>query len=203
MVVTVTLRGGSGDMSKSVYDPNLDGVIALAELDTLINKISALNADADLAMGANNITLDAAQTVDGKDITNLINKATGEVTATASDSLKFSSDSEVSHSLVSWVVKKTVFIPFRYNAGSVFRVYFELRISSTAAVASGSVFKNGVEVGSVQTHNGTAYTPKTQDLAFNPGDKMEVKIHISDSLKIAYLRNFRVKCGLSSDDLSW
>lgn len=37
MGIAVTLRGGSGDMSKSTYDPNLDGIIAKAEIDTSIH----------------------------------------------------------------------------------------------------------------------------------------------------------------------
>ena len=41
MGITVTLRGGSGDMLKSTYDPNLDGVIAVSQLDTnVVNNTS-------------------------------------------------------------------------------------------------------------------------------------------------------------------
>jgi len=48
------------DMKKSVYDPNEDGKIALSIIDI----------NADLAMGAHNITLDAGKTVDGIDVSN-------------------------------------------------------------------------------------------------------------------------------------
>jgi len=41
MGISVTLRGGSGDMSKVIYDPNLDGKIAPAELEE--NQFSTQN----------------------------------------------------------------------------------------------------------------------------------------------------------------
>ena len=48
MGITVTLRGGSGDMTKAVYDSNLDGVIAMAQLDTLVGNMKKSVYDADL-----------------------------------------------------------------------------------------------------------------------------------------------------------
>jgi len=45
MSINVTLRGGSGDMSMVVYDPNLDGIIAVAELDTDIMKKTVYDSD--------------------------------------------------------------------------------------------------------------------------------------------------------------
>ena len=38
MGIVVTLRGGSGDMSRHVYDPNLDGVIDVAETEADMTK---------------------------------------------------------------------------------------------------------------------------------------------------------------------
>jgi len=35
MSINVTLRGGSGDMNKSTYDPNLDGIIEAAQVGIL------------------------------------------------------------------------------------------------------------------------------------------------------------------------
>lgn len=67
MGINVNLRG-EGDMKTSVYDSDKDGVIALAQLDALINKLSSITIDADLAMGAHDITLGAGQTVDSKDV---------------------------------------------------------------------------------------------------------------------------------------
>jgi len=46
MGIAVTLRGGSGDMLKSTYDPNLDGEIALAETEADMKK-SVYDSDAD------------------------------------------------------------------------------------------------------------------------------------------------------------
>ena len=47
MGITVTLRGGSGDMLMSTYDPNLDGVIAIAELDPSLGNMKKSIYDAD------------------------------------------------------------------------------------------------------------------------------------------------------------
>lgn len=46
MGITVTLRGGSGDMKKSTYDPNLDGVIDVAETEADMTK-AVFDPDAD------------------------------------------------------------------------------------------------------------------------------------------------------------
>jgi len=46
MGINVTLRGGSGDMLKTTYDPNLDGVIAVAETEADMKK-SVYDSDAD------------------------------------------------------------------------------------------------------------------------------------------------------------
>jgi len=82
MGINVTLRGGSGDMTKAVYDPNLDDKIAQAQLDTI--KLSDLSIDTDLAMGAHAITINAGVLIDGKDVsaldTNINNVVTGTYT---------------------------------------------------------------------------------------------------------------------------
>ena len=79
MGITVSLRGGSGDMLKSVYDGNDDGIIALAHTEAK-NLLSVLGIDTDLVMGAHNITLGSAQTVDGKDVSDMPQIATGVYT---------------------------------------------------------------------------------------------------------------------------
>lgn len=48
MGVSVTLRGGSGDMLKSVYDPNLDNVIAAAQLDPSLGNMKKSVYDSDV-----------------------------------------------------------------------------------------------------------------------------------------------------------
>ena len=67
-------------MKKSVYDPDDDGVIAVAQTEADMKKadydpnedgkiaLSSIDIDADLAMGAHNITLDSGYKVDGIDV---------------------------------------------------------------------------------------------------------------------------------------
>jgi len=69
-------------MTKDVYDPDDDGVIAIGQTEADMKKanydpnedgkiaLSIIDIDADLAMGAHNITLDAGKTVDGIDVSN-------------------------------------------------------------------------------------------------------------------------------------
>lgn len=61
MGITVTLRGGSGDMLMAVYDPDLDSVIALAQTEAKLKTIIGVASDAlqkseDAVISINNLT---------------------------------------------------------------------------------------------------------------------------------------------------
>lgn len=180
MGITVTLRGGSGDMLKSSYDPNLDGVIALAELDTKINKVSELNVDADLVIGAHNITIGAGQTVDGRDISALDpnnDLAMPGKIVKASDTLRHSHDAAV----IDWQntvyeVKKT--ITLKTDLIGVIRITFRLLGFSETDDAFGMIYRNGISLGgTIHRTNSAAYETKTEDLAsrtWKQGDTIEL-----------------------------
>ena len=51
MGINVTLRGGSGDMIKAVYDPNLDGIIAVAQTEA--NLIAVVKHDIEVSETGN------------------------------------------------------------------------------------------------------------------------------------------------------
>lgn len=169
----IALTETEADMEKSVYDPNLDGVIAFAETEADMKK-SVYDSDDDGIIDQDAIEV-------------------GSIAVTAGNIHNFANDAEVNTTSTVYIMKKAVSIPLRYKKGCVWRVSFNLKISSVTAIASARVYKNGVAVGVEQTHNGTSYNHKTQDLSFNGGDLLEVRLKISHMIKQAFLNEFRLR----------
>lgn len=181
MSINVTLRGGSGDMLKSTYDPNLDGVIALAELDTLINKLSSLSIDANLSMGAHDISLGAGQLVDGKDV------GFGCV----------AHDVEVTDSHNVYTLVKTITLT-KKRIGDLW-VYFEMKHSTGGATAYGRVYKTGVAVGTAFGGGDTAWVAYTEKIAFGTldiGNTIQLYTYPDSGVGASHVRNFRVYGGV-------
>ena len=188
MGISVTLRGGSGDMLKSVYDSNLDGVIAVAETEADMKK-SVYDGDDD------GVIAFAETEADIKMVT----------TPSASDNLKASLDTERSTMNVTYTILKRLVIPLRYKSGT-FRIKFDLKSGHAAVTATGRIYKNGVEFGSVQTRLGTVYETKSEDLTCEGGDIIDVRAKAPSNG--AFVENYRFYCDTEGDalvdgDLAW
>ena len=116
------------------------------------NKISQIVVDADLVMGAHNITLGAGQTVDGKDVGAII-----ELNVKATDNLRVSIDAEVYHSTATYTKKRT--LTFTNGIKGVLRIKFERKgtLAETyyhILTQNGATPGTGHNIGTEQTHEG-------------------------------------------------
>lgn len=206
MALIMSLLGG--DMRRSIYDSNKDGVIAVAQTEAK-NLLSVLSIDQDLDMGANKIltniidekTGGVGVTIDKllcKDGLAEYAKKGGVLIASVSDDLRKSDDTEESTTSTSFVKIKEIVIPPVYESATL-RIAFDLSSQQTGEVDLGraKITKNGADVGT--DRNNTSIYPAfdnfSEDIAgFTGGDKVELRMVILIPPYLAYCRNFRVYC---------
>ena len=186
-----------------------------------ITKLSELDIDAALAMGAHSITLDAGQTVDGKDVSGLgagdgdmlkstydpnedgkfaqetqehgYNPATAAVLfkKIASDDLQHSIDAEIQNYSGSGEWRKDKTLVFDNGIKGVIRVKFE-----TKGPVSGTTVKltdkDGTLLGAEQVAGSCAtYQPKSQDLTIDFSANAEISLWTRDTGCQIYIRYLR------------
>lgn len=91
---------------------------------------------------------------------------------------------------------------FAYGITGALRIAFDLQTSNAALTAYGRVYKNGVAVGTEQTHTGDLlFTTVTEDITvtLNAGDTLELWAHLDGSADIASVRNFRLSYDNAAD----
>ncbi|MDO9535096.1 MAG: hypothetical protein Q7J85_07130 [Bacillota bacterium] len=82
---------------------------------------------------------------------------------------------------------------FSVLKAGAFRIKFDLRSESAGQTAYGSVYRNGVLVGSEQSVSGLTYATRSQDIAgWVAGDQMEIYWKTSSATYFAYIRNIRI-----------
>lgn len=175
-------------------------------------KLSELTIDADLAMGAHDITIGAGQTVDGKDVSGL---GVGDMLKSVFDSdddgifegtviqlLKqyligdatlHSHDAELHNWETSYTKRKTITIDSLYPDPSTIRISFDMRISFNPDVAYGKIYKNGVAAGIERVNDTTSYVTYTQDISFAEGDTLELWAYTTIGNNSVIVKNFRIK----------
>lgn len=114
--------------------------------------------------------------------------ATLELTATASDTLEESADTERLESNTSYTKYKDITV--RLN-GTI-RVKFDLKTTNVATTAYGRVYKNGVAFGTEQTNATASYVTKSEDLTFEAGDLIQLYIKTNNGSFNGAARNFRL-----------
>ena len=189
MGINVTLRGGSGDMSKHVYDPNLDGIIALAQTEAKIGDMKKSDYDANV----DGVIALPETEADVKKV----------ITPVASDNLKASLDTERTTMNTDYTILKRIIIPLRYKTG-VIRTKFDLKSGHAAVTAYGRIYINGTPVGTEQSVLGMAYVTKNEDLTVTGGDIVDVRARAPSNG--AFVRNYRFYCdttALPDGDLTW
>ena len=92
---------GSGDMLKATYDPNDDGVIALAQLDTSVAEVSDIAVDANLSAIAQN-TLNDFPTIQSQSHTHANKAVLDNIQEAFTTALKTSYDWLVTNITVAW-----------------------------------------------------------------------------------------------------
>jgi len=179
MGINVTLRGGSGDMLKAVYDPNLDDVIAKAQLDTDLMDKATYDTDSDNKVDA----------VSPGAIDSLMHKKI------ASDDLRHAIAAPVTETSASYIKKKT--LTFTVGFKGTMRIAWDTKTSyyvSPGAVSiltqDGATPDTGHNLGTVQYGATTSYVNKTQDIALDipAGETIDLWMKIGAS-ETAYVQN--------------
>ena len=172
-----------------------------------VTKLSSVTIDADLVMGAHNITLDATQTVDGRDVSAYDSGNTGHVDTSesalenvpsASDTLKKSSDAEVEITVAGesppTSVVKTITIPKAYKAGN-FRIKYSVKNDGIGLHTRTQLRKNGSTLGAgdAKSYLDSGYEEISQDLAATGADVITL-CGSDDTGSDGYVQNFRFYC---------
>lgn len=163
MTITDAATMEGSDNFTAVYDGFIDTSIS----DYIINKPSALSV---------NVT------------------ATGNISAYlpayASDTLRYSSDAEVSTASGTYTVVKTITLTQAVNAA---RIKFDIK-SQAGVIAYGKIYKNGVAIGTEQSTTGTSFATKSEDItiAAGIGDSIQLYGKNDDGIHEVYYRNFRI-----------
>lgn len=177
-------------MEKAVYDPDLNGVIALAQTEADMTK--------------------AEYDVHGY---GWVGKAEVRVknVPSAGDTLRVSSDAEVEVTAAGesppTTVHKTLTIADGYVSGT-FRIKYAVKNDGTALNTRTQVYKNGVAVGALDAkpHSDVGYETISQDIAAIAGGDVLTLCASDDTGSVGYVKEFRVYCvaAVSSDvEISW
>jgi len=179
MGINVTLRGGSGDMPRSVYDPNLDGVIAKAQTEAkCTNDISD-------AMGKSVYDSDADGIIKGAvlDIKKIYK---------IGDATLHAHDAEVHSVATSYTKVKTITLDTLLKTPFTLRTHLELHSTSGGQVYA-KIYKNGGAVGTERNTVDAAYQSYNEDLLFAEGDTLELWVRtVGGAGYDVYVQNFRV-----------
>lgn len=114
-------------------------------------------------------------------------------TASASDTIKKASDAVVNGSGTAAALKNSINIPANYNAGSIFRIKFDIA-ASAATTGYAYLTANGVVIGAVKSVTSETYTTFSQDLAVTGNTVLGLWLYNISSMGTTYAMNFRVYC---------
>lgn len=117
----------------------------------------------------------------------IVNQPSGGLITGASAFTIASADTERTDVTGTYTKKKEIEVA----EGGTYRVVFDIRTDNVADAAYGRVYKNGSAFGTEQSTNSATYVTKTEDLAFVPGDLIQLYIHRSGT-STALTQNFRL-----------
>ena len=137
-------------------------------------KLSKLLIDANLVMGAHDITLGAAQTVDTKDVSALISLTKACISGyhigkVVSDNNRHADNTEHAGTHTTYAKQST--FTFTNGIKGTLRINFEMKMVAGTTSMQAFLTKNGVipgggsDLGVEQSTSSTSYVNKTQDLA--------------------------------------
>ena len=173
MGIHFSVARGEGDMKKDDYDPNKDGIIALAQTEADMTK-AVYDSDED-----SKIDLTAQELAFSKII--------------PSDDLLVSSDGEVSTFSNVLTLMKTLTIAAASGISTLaLRIKFSIRSNMPDYTSEGQIYKNGVAVGTLRTYVGQEWEEFSEDVSgFVTGDAVQIYGCTPGSC-VCYISNFRI-----------
>lgn len=100
-----------------------------------------------------------------------------------------SDNTEAQSSNTTYTEMKDMFVGI---IGGEFRVKFDLKSSLAGETAFGRIFKNGVAYGTEQTTTSDTYSTFSEDLTFEDGDEISLRVKTTDGTYTSDVRNFSV-----------
>ena len=132
-------------------------------------KLSAVNVDADLAMGAHAITINAGGLIDGHDVSTLVSHTPKETNTKASNTviLEETTASGWLNNDAYDSSKKTLTLTSKNDKGGTLRTKISMENQTNGRVVNCRVYRNGVAVGTDNSDTYTALETKeyTEDIA--------------------------------------
>jgi len=158
-------------------------------------KLSQLEIDTDLTMGAHNITLGAGQTVDGRDVGGNGILSPQIIVKKASDTNRHTFANPVSTDLNTYQKMRTHI--FTNGIKGTLRLQFDILRNAAATSTQGIMTKNGAtpgtgsDIGVEQTTTSTSFVTKTQDVAidFVAGDTIDYWLKRTGAAGLAQIQN--------------
>jgi hypothetical protein len=109
---------------------------------------------------------------------------------TPSDNIRASNDTEKTFNNTTYALMKEIVV----QVGGVWRVKFDLKSNATGIIAMARIYRNGEPYGTERGTSSTYYQTFTEDLLFQPYDRIQLYALISTSGYSGSLQNFRL-CG--------
>jgi len=157
-------------MEKATYDPNEDGIIAVAQTEADMCKETYDPNDDGI------IALENLEKIYDYEISNdVLHAHDEEKTMSTSDA---------------WVKAKEITINSLVRSPLLLRTYFELKSYSSSYTVYARIYKNGSAYGTERSTTSTSYVSFTEDLEFSEGDTIELWVYNPNCY--AYVQNFRV-----------
>jgi hypothetical protein len=107
---------------------------------------------------------------------------------TPSDNLRVSNDAGKTFTNTSYALMKEIVV----QVGGVWRVKFDLKTNAVGVVALARIYRNGQPYGEEHGTLNTYYTTFTEDLLFQPYDRIQLYACIGQSGYSGSLQNFRL-----------
>ena len=181
MGINVVLKG-EGDMKKSTYDPDEDGIIAITNTEADMKK-SIYDSDEDNVIEGSNI-----------DLTGKAGCLRAEhIPKKASNTLRHSHDSIEAYEGFNWALIKK--ITFTYGIKGILRIKFDMKnwgIDGT--LTYGRIYKNSNPIGNEQIVDENVYHTYSEDIdvgTIKPGGSIELWGKNASGAKGSY-KNFRI-----------
>ena len=189
---------GEGDMKKSVYDPDADGVIACEQTEADMKKATYdSNEDGIIATAQTEADMEKS-TYDSDEDGRIDNPTKKKTTVVVSDDLIGSDDAEESTTNESYTKLKELTFnignDIDVKTGVPLRVKFDLKSDTEDKGAWAYVARNGSQVGTAQINTSTSYQTLSEDISnWDDGDLIQLFVRMyTPGDYYAVVRNFRV-----------
>ena len=206
MGIDVIMRG-EGDMKKSVYDPDADGVIAVDQTEAKGDMLkSDYDPDEDGVIATAQTQADMEKSIYDTDADGRIdNKSRKKTTVVVSDNLIGSSNSNAYHDGNTYTKIKELTLSLgsdiSVKTNVPLRIKFSIWVYEGTGTAYAKIYRNDSPVGTERSNDTSTPVEYSEDIDnWNDGDKIQIYAKCDASPHKAYVKNFRIYATISYVD---